>query len=118
MRLRGITVDTPEPEQLAGFWTEALGYDRRNLWEPYIGLKDPSGKDPLVTIQRSQERPANHLHLDLYSDDPDADVGRLEALGATRVQRFSEGDTWWWVMRDPGGNEFCVIYAEGPERAV
>lgn len=118
LRLRGITVDSPEPERLAAFWAAALGYDRRELWEPYIGLRDPSGRDPLVTIQRTSDHPANHLHLDLYAEDPDAEAEHLETLGATRVQRFTEGDTWWWVLRDPAGNEFCVVAAEGPDRTA
>lgn len=118
LRLRGVTVDCSDPGELAGFWSAVLGYDRRTLWEPYAGAKDPHGQDPHLTFQRSAAHDDNHLHLDLYSDDPDVDAQRLVALGAERVQRLQEGDTWWWVMRDPAGNKFCVIAAQGVDRAL
>lgn len=118
LRLRGVTVDCSDPGELAGFWGAALSYDRRSLWEPYAGVKDPGGRDPHLTFQRGDGQSTNHLHVDLYSDDPDADVERLVALGADRVQRIDEGDTWWWVMRDPAGNEFCVIAAQGADRSL
>lgn len=118
LRLRGITVDGPDPEGLAAFWQAVLEYDARDLWDPYAGAKDPDGRDPNLTFQRADHGPANHLHLDLYADDPDAEAQRLTGLGATRVRRVDEGDTWWWVLRDPAGNEFCVIAAQGQDRAL
>lgn len=92
LRLRGIAMDTSEPEAMASFWAAALGYERRDLWEPYVGLRDPAGRDPLLTVQRTSAQVANHLHLDLYSDDPDAEAARLERLGATVLRRCEEGD--------------------------
>lgn len=119
LRLRGITVDCAEPGELANFWAEALNYDERQLWEPYAGVKDPEHRDPNVTFQRASGRQhANRLHLDLYSNEPAGDVQRLVELGATQVQHFVEGDTWWWVLRDPAGNEFCVVAAAGADRSV
>ena len=50
----------------------------------------------------------NRLHLDLRPDDRDAEVARLEALGADRVDIGQGGDESWVVMADPEGNEFCV----------
>ncbi len=51
----------------------------------------------------------NRLHLDLRPEDQDAEVARLEALGATRVD-IGQGDgVTWVVMADPEGNEFCVL---------
>lgn len=111
-------MDTADPELLAGFWAGALGYERRDLWEPYVGLRDPSGLDPLLTIQRTPDARANHLHIDLYADDPDVEAERLVELGATRLRRCAEGDAWWWVLRDPAGNEFCIVAADDADRAV
>ncbi|MQA06522.1 MAG: VOC family protein, partial [Streptosporangiales bacterium] len=116
IRLRGITVDCADPDALAAFWAAALGYERRDLWDSYNGAKDPQRRDPNLTFQRTGAGNSNHLHLDAYADDPDAEAERLEALGAQRVGRFEEGDTWWWVLRDPAGNEFCIIAAQGAER--
>ena len=45
------------------------------------------------------------IHLDIETDDVEAEVARLEALGATRVEKVSA----WGVMRDPAGVVFCVV---------
>jgi predicted enzyme related to lactoylglutathione lyase len=50
----------------------------------------------------------NRLHLDFRPDDQDAEVARLEAHGAKRVD-IGQGDQSWVVMADPEGNEFCVL---------
>jgi hypothetical protein len=55
------------------------------------------------------------MHLDLETDDVDAEVARLEALGATRYDHQQERGDDFWVMRDPWGNEFCVLDQEFPE---
>jgi predicted enzyme related to lactoylglutathione lyase len=43
----------------------------------------------------------------------DEEVQRLEAAGATVQRRVDEGDSFWTVMQDPEGNEFCVL--RGPD---
>ncbi|WUV39145.1 glyoxalase [Streptomyces sp. NBC_01483] len=50
----------------------------------------------------------SRLHLDFRPDDQDAEVARLEARGAKRVD-IGQGDQSWVVMADPEGNEFCVL---------
>jgi hypothetical protein len=50
----------------------------------------------------------NRVHLDLRPDDQAAEVARLEALGASRVD-IGQGEVSWVVMADPEGNEFCVL---------
>lgn len=119
LRLRGITVNCVDPEGLATFWAAALSYDRRPcLWEPYAGVTDPTGYGPHMTFQRSTAPAGTRLHVDLYADDPEQEVTRLESIGATRVRRVDEGDTWWWVLRDPESNEFCVIATLGEGRSL
>ena len=117
LRLRNVTIDSHDPERLAAFWAEALGFEPRELWDPFVGLRDPTGRGPALTFQRDQEHGRNHVHLDMYADDPDQEAERLAGLGASRVRRVEEGDTWWWVLRDPEGNEFCVI-ARSPEQVL
>ena len=51
------------------------------------------------------ESGAPRVHLDIHADDVDAEVARLERLGAERVQKVQA----WWVMRDPAGLLFCVL---------
>lgn len=118
MRLGGITVDCRDPDALAAFWAGALGGDRRTLWDPYEGVRDPAGRDPNLTFQRTADGVRNRLHLDFYAEDPDAEADRFVELGAEHVHRHVEGDTWWWVLRDPAGNDFCVIAAQGADRTV
>jgi hypothetical protein len=55
------------------------------------------------------------MHLDLETDDVEAEVKRLEALGATRWDHQQERGYDLWVLRDPFGNEFCVLQEEFPE---
>lgn len=54
----------------------------------------------------------NAIHLDLETDDPQAAVTRLTALGASRERPLGHGA---WVLQDPAGNRFCVIYPETPD---
>jgi hypothetical protein len=55
----------------------------------------------------------NRLHLDLRPLDQEAEVSRLESLGAKRIEigQSDDSDTSWVVMADPEGNEFCVLRA-------
>ncbi len=55
------------------------------------------------------------MHLDLETDDVEAEVKRLEALGAKRWDHQQERGFNFWVMRDPSDNEFCVLQTEFPE---
>ncbi|MFV5993018.1 VOC family protein [Streptomyces sp. NPDC056231] len=52
----------------------------------------------------------NRLHLDVHAGPGrrDAEVARLEGLGATRLRKVEEPGGTWWVLADPEGNEFCV----------
>lgn len=54
----------------------------------------------------------NRLHIDLAphtSQDREAEIGRLEALGARRVDVGQSPDVTWTVLADPEGNEFCIL---------
>jgi Glyoxalase-like domain len=62
-------------------------------------------------VKVSKER----MHLDLETDDVEAEVQRLEALGATRWDHQQERGYDFWVLRDPFGNEFCVLQPTFPE---
>lgn len=64
-----------------------------------------------LEVQRLEEGPAR-VHLDIESDDVAAEVARLEALGATVVER-RDG---YVVMADPGGVVFCVVGIQTGDR--
>jgi Glyoxalase-like domain len=55
------------------------------------------------------------MHLDLETDDVDAEVKRLEGLGATRWAYQQQRGFDIWVMRGPWDNEFCVVQTECPQ---
>ncbi|MFD9326496.1 VOC family protein [Streptomyces sp. NPDC060065] len=52
----------------------------------------------------------NRLHLDLHAgaERREAEVSRLEGLGASVLRQVKEPGGEWVVMTDPEGNEFCV----------
>jgi predicted enzyme related to lactoylglutathione lyase len=56
------------------------------------------------------KRGKNRMHLDIVVDDVEAEVHRLQALGAHRIDEGvqSFGGTRWVRMSDPEQNEFCV----------
>jgi hypothetical protein len=68
----------------------------------YIQLVEP--RDRLIIEVQAVSHPSR-VHLDIETDDIEAEVRRLEALGATRVQKVKT----WWVMEAPTGQRFCVV---------
>lgn len=119
-----IAIDSVDPEKLAPFWADALGYSLGEFDSEgeYLELVAPLGSTP-VYLQRVPEPKVtkNRLHLDLITPEPDALVQRLREIGATELgdAMTSTGGNWWQVMADPEGNEFCVCLEEptGQERA-
>ena len=84
------------------FWAAALGRPIEKYDGPYAELVDRPGQ-PLVAVQRVAH--ASRVHLDIESDDIEAEVARLEKLGAKRVEKIRT----WWVMEAPTGQRFCVV---------
>lgn len=113
-RLGGFIIDCrcDDLEAAARFWSEALGLQQRpaDTQNPedsgkYIGLESgPGGLG--VEVQKVNHE--SRVHLDIESDDKEAEAKRLEALGARRVQDFPR----WIVMEAPTGQRFCIV---GPQ---
>ena len=118
--------DARDPHALAAFWEEALGWRRTHSSDDEVALEPPEhsiwdGVAPDLLFVRVPEEKSvkNRIHLDLRPDDQAAEVARLEALGATRVDVGQGDDVTWVVMADPEGNEFCVLRAHtAAERAA
>jgi predicted enzyme related to lactoylglutathione lyase len=108
----GLVLDCADPEALSDFWTEALGLQRLGAAGSYVLLASPSGALPKLLLQHVDEPKAakNRMHLDIETTDVDAEVKRLEGIGARRLEhdvRVEHGSRWV-ILADPEGNEFCV----------
>jgi hypothetical protein len=99
-----IDCENADVDEAARFWSQALGRPSRAPSGNYVGLEDRAGQ-PAVSVQRVTH--TSGMHIDIETDDVEAEVQRLEALGARRVERV-ERNRWWWVMEAPTGHRFCV----------
>jgi predicted enzyme related to lactoylglutathione lyase len=115
LKVGSIVIRVEDLERQAQFWQEALGYERRaDDSEVFAHLYPSDGEGPNVALDalRSEVQVPPRIHIDLYSDDREAEVQRLIGLGAAEIpwdNRPPEAD--YVVMADPEGNRFCVIDA-------
>jgi predicted enzyme related to lactoylglutathione lyase len=109
------TVDCAEPRRLADFWSQVLSYKVTFEEADEVAIEPPEGDCPALLFIRVPESKTvkNRVHVDLNPDDQDAEVQRLEQLGARRVD-IGQEDASWVVMADPEGNEFCVLTPRSP----
>jgi hypothetical protein len=116
-RLTEIAIDCQDHVLVGDFWAAVLGYEVTDRSDGpadwYVQLAGPAGSGPTVLVIRTPDGPKttkNRLHLDLNATDrdQDAEVERIIALGATRVD-IGQGDVDWVVLADPEGNELCVL---------
>jgi len=118
LRWQCVCVDTTDPQRLAPFWVDALGWRTTHDSPDEVVLEPPKGSpedgvspDLLFLRVPEDKTTKNRLHIDLRPDDQAAEVARLEALGAKRVSVGQGADVSWVVLADPDGNEFCVLRA-------
>lgn len=108
----GLVLDCTDPEALGRFWAKALGLEQLGAAGNYVLLASPAAVLPKLLLQRVAEPKAtkNRMHLDIETSDVDAEVDRLEGIGAHRLERGArtEYGSRWVIMTDPEGNEFCV----------
>jgi catechol 2,3-dioxygenase-like lactoylglutathione lyase family enzyme len=114
LHLATVVVNVQDMDRAVSFWSAALGYrQREEEWDPeFMMLVDPEGNGLPVSLQLAETPPHEpvRLHLDLYTDHQQHHVERLVDLGATRVDDWPyPDDADFVVLRDPDGNEFCVI---------
>jgi predicted enzyme related to lactoylglutathione lyase len=117
-RLAGFIIDSHDGtlREAADFWSEALGLKVRDYDEAGLGLYAPLEDGPgglHVEVQKVAH--PSRVHLDIEADDIEAEVARLEKLGATRVAFVRDR---WWVMQAPTGHRFCVVKMKRPEHGA
>jgi len=110
-RLGGLIIDceTNDLDEAERFWTRALGYSSEKSADPadegYVIFRT-APDEPHVELQKVDH--PSRVHIDIETDDVEAEVARLEKLGAKRVEKVRT----WWIMEAPTGHRFCVVEAE------
>lgn len=111
-RLAGFIIDcdTTDLGTAAEFWSKALGIPTKTSSDPgeesYVML-DNGPDDYHIEVQKVDH--PSRVHLDIETDDIEAEVERLEALGAVQIGRVRT----WVVMEAPTGQRFCVVRPQG-----
>jgi predicted enzyme related to lactoylglutathione lyase len=111
-RLSNIIIDcqTNDIDAAATFWAAAVGRtaeSKADPSEPYRLLEGPR-REMKILVQAVRHE--SRVHLDIETDDVEAETSRLEGLGARRIAKVKT----WWVIEAPTGQRFCVVR---PQRA-
>lgn len=125
LRWYSVVVEAQDHRALAAWWAEALGWDTAHATDDEVILVPPWARELGPQLEFAQVPPGlvfvpvehrksgkNRLHLDFAphtSQDRDAELARLLALGATAVDVGQGPDATWDVLADPDGNEFCLL---------
>ena len=112
LQIGAIVWGVKDVERAVAFWSEALGYEvRYHAPDDFAILKPKSGSGVQLSISKVTSEKAKRHHLDLFAEDPQAEVERLLALGATRKEWNYPPEADYVVLQDPDGNPFCVVQA-------
>jgi len=107
-----IDCNVTDIDAAARFWAAALGcpvvMDHPGSRDNYRQLAAPPDQ-PMVQLQRVEHE--SRVHLDIETDDIEAEVARLQDLGATIFKRLDR----WVVMQAPSGQRFCVVRVQRPD---
>jgi catechol 2,3-dioxygenase-like lactoylglutathione lyase family enzyme len=113
-RLAGFIIDcrTDDLDAATQFWSSALGMSAVEREDGIYDRLDAAARDLAIEVQCVQHD--SRLHLDIETDDIEAEAARLEALGAKKVAFVKR----WWVMEAPTGQRFCIVRAKQDLAAV
>ena len=112
--LSTVAIDCADPELLARFWGELLGVGVAYRDDTWVALeRTPQGGRLAFQPVPEAKAVKNRVHLDLLVEDLTAAIADAVALGATTVGTVvGEVNGSYQVLRDPEGNEFCLVTAE------
>ncbi|HEY8471325.1 MAG TPA: VOC family protein [Natronosporangium sp.] len=116
-RITELILDVRDPERLARFWCDVLGYVEleRDGEDVVIGPPGASfgGPQPVMILSQTDQPKLEklRLHLDVSATDrsQEEELARLLAAGARHVDIGQTGEESWYVLADPEGNEFCLL---------
>jgi hypothetical protein len=105
-----VIVHAADPAALGTWWAEALGWVVVYSSDDEFEIRPAPDRTPGLDFIRLDEpkKAKSPLHLDFRPDDQEAEVARLVAHGAKRVD-IGQGEQSWVVLADPEGNEFCIL---------
>ena len=105
-RVYALLIDTPEADAAPAdaFWSAALGVTASPVPQEPQFTRLHQALPGLVTIVQAVDD-APRFHLDIETDNVEAETARLLALGAVQVSQWLECH----VLRAPGGHLLCVI---------
>ncbi|GAB4100383.1 VOC family protein [Sinomonas halotolerans] len=115
-RISELVLNCADPELLAAFWSDVLGYVELDREDGAIEIGPPEGfggLQPTLILSPSTDPRTGRLplHIDVnpVDRDQDAELERLLALGARPADVGQTGSESWHVLADPEGNEFCLL---------
>ena len=104
-----IDRQTDDLSTATAFWSQALGMEGKIDPDGKYAQLDGQAGSPRALLQAADHAP--RVHLDIETDDPEAECTRLEADGAVEVARVKN----WIVMEAPTGHRFCVVRPQGSD---
>ncbi|MEU9452243.1 VOC family protein [Streptomyces sp. NPDC048277] len=117
-RISELVIKSRDPQQLAAFWCEVLGFSVLDTDDGAVEIAPPEGfgglQPTLVFVPSTEPKGDSlRLHFDVNATDrdQDAELERLLKLGARVADIGQSGDEPWHVLTDPEGNEFCLLRA-------
>lgn len=117
-RITELVLDCRDPEVLADFWCQVLGFAVLETGEDDSVEIGPAGTDlddPGLTLVFSRSTQPKQTKLRLHFDvnavgcSQDEELQRLFELGARTADVGQTGEESWHVLADPEGNEFCLL---------
>jgi hypothetical protein len=102
-----VSLDCADPQTLATWWQRLIGGEADGDEDSDVHLE--VGPIPLLFLKVPEPKAVkNRVHLDLKVTDYVQAVAHARAIGAKPADDLYLGDRWR-VLRDPEGNEFCII---------